>query len=250
VDAAILAASRRAVGAGPRGSRWAVPVSLAAVLVLGIGVVLNIQREQPGIETPAPASEYALPQLKEEVPAAAPPPAAASAPAEADSAAPQPRLSKEQRAPAPKPRATPPAENRADAMALRDAAPARAQEAAPAQAPASPPPVAALRAEAPSAAPQAPAPQAATRAAPPQAAMQAAPPPAAAPEAFRAKRGATDAREERAAPQDPREAELERIARLRADGRHDEADKALETFRRANPQYRIPDAVWERVKPR
>jgi hypothetical protein len=46
------------------------------------------------------------------------------------------------------------------------------------------------------------------------------------------------------------EQELERIARLRADGRHDEADKAIEEFRRAYPVYRIPDAMWERIKRR
>jgi hypothetical protein len=46
------------------------------------------------------------------------------------------------------------------------------------------------------------------------------------------------------------ERELERIAKLRADGRHDEADKALEEFRRKHPDYRIPEAVWERVRPR
>jgi len=46
------------------------------------------------------------------------------------------------------------------------------------------------------------------------------------------------------------ERELERIARLRADARHAEADKALEEFRRRNPQYRIPEAMWERVRPR
>jgi len=45
-------------------------------------------------------------------------------------------------------------------------------------------------------------------------------------------------------------AELERIARLRSEGRHEEADKALEAFVRKHPDYRIPDAVWNRVKPR
>ena len=45
-------------------------------------------------------------------------------------------------------------------------------------------------------------------------------------------------------------AELERIARLRAEGRHEDADKALEAFNRAHPDYRIPDAVWQRVRPR
>ena len=44
--------------------------------------------------------------------------------------------------------------------------------------------------------------------------------------------------------------ELERIARLRAEGRHAEADKALEEFRRKYPDFRIPEAMWERVKPR
>jgi hypothetical protein len=34
---------------------------------------------------------------------------------------------------------------------------------------------------------------------------------------------------------------LERIAELRKQGRHEEADKALEDFRRRYPDYRIPD---------
>ena len=46
------------------------------------------------------------------------------------------------------------------------------------------------------------------------------------------------------------EAELDRIARLRAEGRHDEADRALEEFRRRYPAHRIPPETWERVKPR
>jgi hypothetical protein len=49
---------------------------------------------------------------------------------------------------------------------------------------------------------------------------------------------------------DEAQRELERIATLRAQGRHAEADKALEEFRRTHPDYRIPDAMWERVKPR
>jgi hypothetical protein len=44
--------------------------------------------------------------------------------------------------------------------------------------------------------------------------------------------------------------DLEAIAKLRAEGRNEEADKALEEFRRKHPGYRIPDAMWERVKPR
>lgn len=72
-----------------------------------------------------------------------------------------------------------------------------------------------------------------------------------APQGLRARRAesAADARKD-PATRDPRDTELERIARLRTEGRHDAADKALEAFRREHPQYRIPDAVWERVKPR
>ncbi|MBC8023687.1 MAG: hypothetical protein H7Y14_11240, partial [Burkholderiales bacterium] len=44
--------------------------------------------------------------------------------------------------------------------------------------------------------------------------------------------------------------ELEAIAKLRAGGRHEEADKALAEFRRKRPDYRIPEAMWERVKAR
>jgi hypothetical protein len=44
--------------------------------------------------------------------------------------------------------------------------------------------------------------------------------------------------------------ELERIARLREAGAQREADRALEAFRRRHPDFRIPEAMWERVKPR
>lgn len=44
--------------------------------------------------------------------------------------------------------------------------------------------------------------------------------------------------------------ELERIARLREAGSHAQADAALAEFRRRRPDYRIPEGMWERVKPR
>ena len=67
----------------------------------------------------------------------------------------------------------------------------------------------------------------------------------------RAKRAESAAAADAAAPvKDARAVELERIARLRAEGRHADADKALEAFRRANPDYRIAEAMWERVRPR
>lgn len=65
LDAAILAASRR------RHSRWAVPVSIAAVVLLAVGVTLRVQLEQP-----QNAEEVALAPKVMEAPASAPPMAA------------------------------------------------------------------------------------------------------------------------------------------------------------------------------
>jgi hypothetical protein len=44
------------------------------------------------------------------------------------------------------------------------------------------------------------------------------------------------------------ERELERIAELRTQGRHEEADKALAEFRKRYPDYRIPQAMREKVE--
>jgi hypothetical protein len=46
------------------------------------------------------------------------------------------------------------------------------------------------------------------------------------------------------------EQELDRIAKLRAEGRHDEADQALAEFRKRLPDYRIPDALLLRIERR
>jgi hypothetical protein len=50
LDASILAASRRAAGARPRLRRWALPLSLAAVIVLSVTVTLQFERERPQME--------------------------------------------------------------------------------------------------------------------------------------------------------------------------------------------------------
>lgn len=75
LDEAILAASRRAVGAGPRRlgwtRRWGAPLAAAAVLVLAVAVVFNLQ-DEPEIarfkeaEAPAamPAPELGRAQLE------------------------------------------------------------------------------------------------------------------------------------------------------------------------------------------
>lgn len=49
---------------------------------------------------------------------------------------------------------------------------------------------------------------------------------------------------------DTPERELERIAELRGQGRHDEADRALAEFRKRYPDYRIAEAMRERVERR
>jgi TolA-binding protein len=61
--------------------------------------------------------------------------------------------------------------------------------------------------------------------------------------------GKTSARlMEQAAPTPERE--LERIAALRKAGKHDEADKALAEFRKRYPDYKIPEAMLEKVERR
>ena len=238
-------------------------MSIAAVLVLGIGVSLRMQMEQPGVETSAPSSpanEYSMPaepapveespkardqagarqdaapppRPKLAAPAAKPEPQAAAKPEPQAAATPElsravKELAKRKDAPAPQ------AQRReADASALPDApAPARAQVTAPAAAPA----------PASEAAPPPPVGASADRAA------QSAPLRAKR-EGFAAGSAATESRRiATVADPDPNR-ELERIALLREAGRHAEADRALEELRRRHPEFRIPDAVWERVRPR
>lgn len=251
LDSAILAASRRAVGRPSLSRRWAMPVSIAAVLVLAFGVTLQMQREEPGVATstpqyksvaPAPpaAKEPAL-TLDRAISSAPPPVESAPAPNKAlasrkraTSEAPPAPLGKiESEAPPEAKRSDAPAEafeKRAEPKAFADSvAPATAAR-APAAAPAAP------------AAAAAPAPQSSAN-------------PSDESRTF----GTRDKRESANALQAPARApaalaeperELERIARIRSEGRHDEADKALAEFRRKYPEYRIPEAMWERVKPR
>ena len=62
LDEAILAASRR------RRLQWALPVSIAAVIVLAVGVTLRVQLEQPEVGEPVAISPQVL-----QAPAAPPP---------------------------------------------------------------------------------------------------------------------------------------------------------------------------------
>ena len=242
LDAAILAKARQQTGDGPsfpasermrvrpRLQRWAGPMSIAAVLVLGIGVSLRMQLEQPGIEssvpasepTPAPASEYSLPPSAEPLPDPAPAAAAPNA-----KPAPPPKAARQNRqdpARGPKPFADEPVlersrDERTTSQAVPAAPPAPAFVPAPAQAPA-------------------------------LESLQGAPPPRAKREAFVPDSVGIRELRKSIAPQNDADRELERIARLREAGSHAQADEALAEFRRRRPDYRIPEGMWERVKPR
>lgn len=276
LDEAILAAARREAGAGPaplqtqaaRGDRqrWYAPLATAAVLVLAVAVTLNMQLERPGIESPAPQP---APQRVDQSPAAASP---------ADTKGELKRKATADLKLAPKPAAE------ADTSARRRDVGHAAS--APALAPATPAAPAAREPQ-PFAANQAPE-RAASRAdarsdaqsagtrdsrgpassvtgesarqleertsrdaeaaerAPRMGAIQ-----SLAKRAERAERAEPAEAQEKsqAAKQaDTPERELERIAELRRQGKHDEADKALAEFRKRFPDHRIPDVMRERVE--
>jgi hypothetical protein len=179
LDEAILAAARRA--AAPR-RRWYLPLAAAAVAVLGVGVALHVQREQPD-------------------------PAIMTAPSEAKDA---PSEVQRKSPPAVRPEATQQSRKR-EAAPDPGARESRSEERAPAPAqPASP-----------------------SR---PAAVPQTAPAPPAAGDVLGARVLETPERW------------LDRIADLRRQGRHEEADKALADFRRRYPDYRIAEQMLEKIE--
>ena len=232
MDAAILAASRRAL-APSLSRRWGVPVSIAAVLVLTFGLTLEMRHEEPGIESSLPATS----------PEAAPPAQPAAPPAK-DSLSGVPQavtrpqeLRKQRTREEIKPAIR---EQKIEQPAQEEPS---AKRYGPAAFPAAPPAPAAQSAL-PAAA--APAPQRMQ-----SQDMNASPAPALAPRAKAAAGAALRMAPAQAeSDSDAAVRELERIAALRAAGRDAEADKALDDFLRDHPGYRIPEAMWERVKPR
>jgi hypothetical protein len=228
-----------------------VPLGLAAVLVLSVTVTLRMQHERPGIETvarqepaasaPAAAPEAAL-KLKPELqikPNANAEPAQQRAAARQERGAPKPFPAQAPAAPAPA-NADMPA-SRADlgrgAESSIGGATARQAEERTAR-----------DAEAAARAHQFGALQAKRRSdqlAP--AAAPAAAPPAAKPAAEQPVKVAEQAAR---VPADTPEREYERIAQLRAEGRHDEADKAFLEFRRRYPGFRITEEMLRRIERR
>ena len=239
LDDAILAAARRKAGARPgfpgraAPRRWYAPLAATAVLVLAVAVTLNMQREQPGNEFAPPqavsppdadkkavketANEIVIPAVVEEVKiprrksAEQPVPAVAAAPT--IPAAPEPKpFAADQAAASPSVRAD---ESRGAASSVTGTLARQAEERTSRDAAArvpQPGPVQAL--------------------------------------AKRAERAEAQAAPQAQKEADTPERELERIAGLRAQGRHDEADSALADFRKRYPDYRIPDPMRERVERR
>jgi hypothetical protein len=243
LDEAILAAARRPPR--PWTQRWAVPLSLAAVVVLSVTVTLRMQYEQPGIEDAAQPAKQTAPatsappaaeaQLKPKVEEQTKPDAVAPA---------RERAAKTARAERP---GEPPREPKPFADQRRDQAAAAPSPAA-RPAPAAPAPAVSSRADMRSA--ESGTSGGAARQMEERTARDAE-------AAARAPQvGAVQAlgkRSELAAAKGALEApepELERIAQLRREGRHEEADKALAEFRKRHPDYRIPQATLERVERR
>lgn len=289
IDDAIRAAARRAVSSAPGAvkkratPRWAVPASIAAVLMLSFGVVIQMQTDAPKTElemragsppvfSQAPTAMAPLEQevKPEEVKRAAP----AAKPQAGPPRAPEPakrvlqeKLVENKDARAPEPQAF-----TAEPRTLAKEAPAAAVAAPPA-----PPPAPQPKAFA-DAAPAAPA------AALPSAPLAPFAPPAPARDAMAERNVAPARRDEasgslglaarakteglaasrataspsiatsgaaRAEPwPDTPEKKLERIESLRKEGRDREADEAIARFRREHPDYRIPEDAWNRIKPR
>jgi hypothetical protein len=252
LDAAIVAAARDAVQVKPFARRWAVPVYIAATLVLAFGVTLHFERERPDLAADARRSttESASPPASSPSPEKPQPPAqsqvdqpvAPSRPAARESKAAAPVPPSAARAKVRSPAASEPSAGmRAQSPAVNDDIRAAPTTSANMQA------VPSARV-APSlvASPQ-------PAASPPPVAASGAPARALAPErspdiaAEKRSAAASDALQKDTVESDPVR-ELERIATLRAAGRDEEADHALEAFRKAHPDYRIEPAMWDRVR--
>ena len=228
LDEAILSAARGAVETHPAPlvaptarRRWYVPLAAAAVIVLSVVVTLQMQREPSDGELMVPPAPWP-PASQKETAAAAP---AAAVP----------------KAEAPRDAATAKTERRLMAAAPKPAASPAPQSTAPE--PQRPP----EKPFAGAAEPAGPAAAAVGRAAPvPEERAES----RQTIERDRPSRMAADALSKRSGEAESPERWLERIAALRREGRHKEADEAYAEFRRRYPEYRIPDAMREHVLPR
>ena len=221
IDEAILAAARRAAETRPAPlvaptgrRRWYFPLAAAAIIVLAVAVTVQVERQQPDLEIVVPPVTGPEAREEETVQPEKPTPQ----PAPERKAAPM-------FTPDPKPEAPP------ELRAQRGAAPSE-PSAAQAPLPASPP-------------------AAAPPSDPASGVRESRRPDAAAERRQRDDVQRSPAPEARAMAKlavEPPEKWLERIAELRKQGKHNEADKALAEFRRAYPDYRISEAMLEKVE--
>jgi hypothetical protein len=227
LDQSILAAAHRAADRAhaplvtPAGRhRWYFAFGAAAVLVLAVAVTVHVERERPDPEAVVLNQQVPKEQVPQQAAPASEPPAAATKPP-----APQ-RRSGITADPAPKIQQNPPEAARDAAGAASASAESRLRENAPGSV---------ARVD-----------EAAKAPAPPSAAAR------------RAGESADSVRSPRlearqsapavAAYVDSPERFLERIAQLRNEGRHDDADKALAEFRQRYPDYRISGEMRQKVE--
>ena len=230
LDQAILAAAHRAADrphaplVAPAGRhRWYFAFGAAAILVLAVAVTVQVERQQPDPES-VPAAPATVPSERKE-----------GFSREREPQEEIERVKPQKKVEQPKPLSS----QARDAMPAQEKPPAaeaaRADrlEARQQQAPALEP----QNAQAPAASPTQPEKREQSAAA----------------EAALSRRAATPA----AAPAPsvlasavalPPERFLERIAELRKEGRHEEADKALAEFRQRYPDYRISDEMLKKVE--
>lgn len=217
IDAAVLAAAHVSVATQPR-RNWAVPVSLAAVLVFSVAVTLRVAEEEPGVQSlqvSPPPSSSAPTAPKPVVPSADAPatePAAQTKPPSPPANAQRERIAK--------PKA--PAEERAAMAAPPAFVPSPQTDSVQSHAPA-----------------------AATGQSPPLAERSAARTDRA---PMMAKSAASEASLASAAALAP-EAWLARIVEMRAQGRHKEADESYAEFRRRFPDYTISPEMMQKITP-
>ena len=208
LDDAILAASRN----GLKRRNWYAPVALAATLVLVVAVSIQVERQKPDEEFLAQAPQPAAAPIekKDELPLRE------ERVLKARPARPPQAASSPPGGFTPDPRPAAPGPQSADA--LRDLAKSN-EPAAAAEAPRRAEPESRARAQVPAPAPQAAPAQEGARASGAVAALYVGP-----------------------------QRWLEQIAELRKEGKHDDADKLLEEFRKTYPDYRISDEMRAKVE--
>jgi hypothetical protein len=233
LDAAILSAARREVEQPRKRRHWQVPVSIAAMLVIGVSLVLLVRENEPPLPSlDRPASEEA--KL-------------------AKPAAPQLAM-----------KAQPKAQPKARADSLREDRPSRERSARPARAPAARDEAAATQENTASGtvAPPASAPAAPVVAGPAKSTEQEQSRIAGSSDSLSGKKAgavagaATESRpsaqalrkEDAAAPAQPRDW-LEKIDGLLRDGRQAEARRQLLGFRQQFPHYPLPERLQELLPP-